>query len=49
MGNAHAHELFARVSVSRKESSKPARSFADYEVNVDEAGLSGVKLLRKVG
>ena len=49
MGNAHAHELFSRVSVTRNETSKPARSFADYDVKIDESGLSGVKLIRKVG
>lgn len=49
MGNAHSGELFDRVSVARKETSKAARSFADYEVKVNEGGLSGVKLIRKVG
>lgn len=49
MGNAHAHDLFARVSVARQETSKPARSFADYDVKIDDGGLAGVKLIRKVG
>jgi CRISPR-associated protein Csd2 len=49
MGNDHAHDLFERVSVTRKEGSKPARSFSDYDVKIDESGLTGVKLLRKVG
>lgn len=49
MGNAHAQDLFARITVARKDASKPARSFADYEVKVEEGGLDGVKLLRKVG
>jgi CRISPR-associated protein Csd2 len=49
MGNAHAHELFARVSVTRKENGKPPRCFADYDVKVDESDLSGVNLNRKVG
>ena len=49
MGNAHAHQLFSRLSVTRKENPKPARSFAHYEVKIDESGLSGVKLIRKVG
>ncbi len=49
MGNAHAHELFSRVWVTPKETSKPARSFADYHVKIDESGLSGVRLIRKVG
>lgn len=49
MGNAPAHELFDRITVTRKDSSKAARSFNDYEVKADETGLSGVKLIRKVG
>lgn len=47
LGNAHAHRLFDRVSVERKESLsgdgqgslRPARSFADYRVSVDEDDL----------
>ncbi len=49
MGNAHAQDLFARISVARKDASKPARSFTDYDVKIDESGLAGVKLIRKVG
>jgi CRISPR-associated protein Csd2 len=49
MGNAPAHELFDRVSVKRKDASKSARSFADYEISINTSGLSGVKLIRKVG
>ncbi|MBN1127935.1 MAG: type I CRISPR-associated protein Cas7 [Chitinispirillaceae bacterium] len=51
MGNVSATELFDRVSVRRKDASKPARSYADYEVAIDEAGLNDkkVKLIRKVG
>jgi CRISPR-associated protein Csd2 len=49
MGNAPAHELFDRVTVTRKDASKAARSIADYEINANEAGLTGVKLIRKVG
>jgi len=49
MGNAHAQDLFARITVARKDASKAARAFADYEVKIDESGLTGVKLLRKVG
>lgn len=49
MGNAQAHELFDRVLVKRKDSTKSARSFADYDVTVNETGLSGVKMIRKVG
>jgi CRISPR-associated protein Csd2 len=49
MGNAPAHELFDRVSAKRRDESKPARSFADYEILINTTGLSGVKLIRKVG
>jgi CRISPR-associated protein Csd2 len=49
MGNAPAHELFDRVTVTRKDASKAARSIADYEINANEAGLTGVKLICKVG
>jgi len=49
MGNAPAHELFDRITVKRKDASKSARSFADYDVSINEENLSGVKLIRKVG
>jgi CRISPR-associated protein Csd2 len=48
LGNAHAHSLFDRIQV-RKKTDTP-RSFADYEVVVDDAGLpAGVRLIRRVG
>jgi CRISPR-associated protein Csd2 len=49
LGSAPAHRLFETVTVHRAAtSSGPARSFADFRVDVDEASLpSGVKLLRK--
>ena len=48
LGNAHAHELFKRISVAKKVDTP--RDFADYQVTVDEADLPvNVKLLRKVG
>ncbi len=48
MGNAPAHTLFERVSVARAtDPNTPPRSFADYRVAVDDAGLpEGVTLLR---
>lgn len=50
LGNAPASQLFDRVTVKRREDSEgPARSFKDYDVLVDEADLSEVKLLRKLG
>ncbi len=39
LGNAHAHELFERVTVQRKDPSKPARSFSDYAVTIDGAQM----------
>lgn len=49
MGNAPAHELFDRISAQRKGASKSAQSFSDYEISINTSGLSGVKLIRKVG
>lgn len=51
MGNAPAHELFERITVKRDDENKPARSFADYKVSVNENGLKEKKinLIRKVG
>lgn len=50
LGNAHSHSLFDRISIKLKDGVAAPRSFADYEVSVDEAGLpSGVKLLRRIG
>ena len=46
LGNASAHKLFARVTVERREADgKPARSFSDYRVVVDETEFpAGVTL-----
>ena len=45
LGNAPAHRLFERVSVTQKDPPKPARSFADFEVKVSaDAPPTGVKL-----
>lgn len=49
LGNAHAHALFDRIKVERKAEVDVARSFADYEVNIDETNLpSGVTLIKRV-
>lgn len=49
LGNAQAHSLFERIEVSRT-SEGVARSFDDYRVSVNDAGLpSGVSLQRIVG
>jgi CRISPR-associated protein Csd2 len=51
LGNAPAHRLFDRVKFRRKDDSKPARAFADYE-QVDAAALkdlpAGVQLLERL-
>jgi CRISPR-associated protein Csd2 len=50
LGNAHAHSLFDRVNVRLKDGITAPRSFADYEVHVDDVNLpAGVKLLRRIG
>ena len=51
MGKAPAHELFDRITIKRTDANKPARSFADYTVSINENGLSEkkVKLIRKIG
>ena len=49
LGNAPAHALFERIQVRRKEGVEVPRSFEDYAVKVDEAGMpSGVTLIRVV-
>lgn len=49
LGNAHAHSLFDRIKVARKADVEVARSFADYEVSIDETDLpSGVTLIKRV-
>lgn len=49
IGNAAAHKLFEQVTVRRKDGVEAPRSFADYEVNVDDKDLpEGVQLTRLV-
>ena len=49
LGNAPAHRLFRRVDVRLRPGVEAPRSFADYQVTVDDAGLpSGVTLTRLV-
>ncbi|MCE5300358.1 MAG: type I-C CRISPR-associated protein Cas7/Csd2 [Spirochaetia bacterium] len=47
LGNAQAHKLFETISVKRKDESKPARSFTDYEVTVTAApaGVTATELM----
>jgi CRISPR-associated protein Csd2 len=45
LGNAAAHKLFERVTVQRKSGVAVGRSFADYDVTVNQSGLpAGVEL-----
>lgn len=43
LGDAHAHELFSRVTVAKKQVDRPARRFEDYEVKLDGVALTKVK------
>ena len=46
LGNAPAHKLFERVKITRKDDSKPARAFSDYDVTIDKAEMpEGVELM----
>jgi len=50
LGNAHAHDLFARIAPTLKAGVAVPRDFADYAITIDEADLpAGVQLLRRVG
>lgn len=49
LGNAHAHSLFDRVKIKRKEGVEVPRAFSDYELTIDEAGMpAGVKMIRRM-
>lgn len=48
-GNAPAHKLFESVSVIRRDGVEVARSYADYEVKVDEAAIPSGVTLRRMG
>lgn len=49
LGNAHAHSLFDRVKIGRKKGIEVPRSFSDYELTIDEAGMpAGVSMIRRV-
>lgn len=39
LGNAHAHDLFESVRVKRQDPTKPARSYADYMVEIDREAV----------
>lgn len=47
LGNAPAHKLFNRISLSRKEDTDVARQFENYDLKADLADLpSGVSIIR---
>lgn len=49
LGNAHAHSLFDRVKIKRKEGVEVPRAFSDYELTIDESGMpAGVSMIRRV-
>ena len=50
MGKAHAHKLFELIKVDRTANADgPARLFADYEVNIDEANIpAGVSIEKEL-
>ena len=49
LGNAPSHKLFDLVRVERKDQSRPARSYSDYELSIEKANLpSGVELIEMI-
>lgn len=47
LGNAHAHELFDRVAVTKVGSDEFPNAFTDYRVSVDETDMpAGVELIK---
>ncbi|MEW5876546.1 MAG: type I-C CRISPR-associated protein Cas7/Csd2 [Acidobacteriota bacterium] len=50
LGRAPSHELFERVTVVRRDPSRPARQFEDYELRISGEGLPvGVRLVVRDG
>lgn len=49
LGNAHAHELFDAIKIRRANLERPARSFSDYIVEVNNASIpSEVTLIERM-
>ena len=49
LGNAHAHALFERIQIARKDGVDVPRSFNDYTVTVDDDTLPpGVALIKRI-
>lgn len=50
LGRAPSHQLFERVTIVRRDPSRPARQFEDYELRISGEGLpSGVNLVVRDG
>lgn len=48
LGSAHAHTLFERVTVSRKNVDAPPRGIADYEIRINKDSLpKGVSIIER--
>lgn len=47
LGNAPSHKLFDKITVNKTCGDKPARSYSDYTVTIDENMPSGVELIIK--
>lgn len=49
LGDSPSHVLFDLVQVERKDSSKPARKYSDYEVKIDHNAVpDGVEIIEKL-
>jgi CRISPR-associated protein Csd2 len=49
LGNAPAYQLFDRITVKRKDETKPPRSYDDYAVTIDEQDMpEGVTCIQKL-
>jgi CRISPR-associated protein Csd2 len=48
LGSAPAPTLFDKLRVARKDTQKPAREFADYEVIIDRSMPAGVEMIEMV-
>jgi len=48
LGNAHAHELFARVKAAKNPGVAIPRAFSDYSITIDDANLpSAISIIEK--
>lgn len=48
LGNASAHALFERLTLRKSDETKPARSFADYQLHLDQENLpAGIKVIQQ--